>query len=137
MIDIENKVIDTITNVVGSSAMVVGEYTQFPADFPCVMVMQTDNAALGKSVIGTGEEHVRVNFQVDVFSNKASGAKSEVKALFDTVDAAMRGMKFTRESFSFQPNWERDIKRGVARYSAIVGKAVTSDGTTTYQIYRR
>lgn len=137
MIDIENKVIDTLITAVGSSALVVGEYIATPSSFPCVMVLQTINSTFKKTLDNSlAPHHARISFQIDVYSNKSSGAKSEVKELFQIVDTAMQGMKFTLENFIMTPNYDRSITRGTARYSAIVGEGKTVGTTTTYQMYR-
>lgn len=138
MIDIENKVIDTVINAFsGESVLVVSEYVESPSEFPCVMVLMTGNSTYTRTQDNSlTEHHAKVSFQIDTFSNIKSGAKLEAKRLLDIADAAMQGMKFTRTYYNFFPNEDRSISRCVARYTAIVEKGKTVGNDTVYQMYR-
>lgn len=141
MIDIENKVIDTIQNAfveAGRSVDVLGEYVLQPESFPCCMVRNLSSSAYRRSMDGALKpHHVNVSFQIDIFSNKEVGAKSEVKELTEITMEAMCGMKFVLDSFNVITNEDRTVSRATSRYSAIVQEGVSKDGNIVHQIYRR
>lgn len=140
MIDIDNLVVDTIQNAFTAASkdvLVLSEYTMIPESFPCCMVRMLKNATYARSLDqDLHAHHVTVSYQIDIFSNKESGAKSEVKELADIVDGAMVGMKFVLNDYSIITNEDRTIHRATSRYSAIVQEGVTTNGTTVHQMYR-
>ena len=125
MIDVENLVIDTISKAIGASAysntLVVSDYTDTPSNFPCVSVIEADN----------------YTYEVNVYSNKTKGAKSEAKAILEIVDTAFQNIKFTRTFKNNIPNKDKTIYRIVARYEAVIGEGFTSGNDTIYPVYRR
>ena len=141
MIDIENKVIDTIQTALtaaGISATVTSEYVESPSEFPHVYARETSNTTYRRSQdTSLREHHANVRYRVEVFSNKSVGAKEEVKSIQEVADLAMQDMKFTRVSMSFIPNYDRSIVRAYADYAAIVREGVDEDGNTVHYMYRR
>lgn len=140
MIDIENLVVDTIENAylaAEKSISVLSRYEPTPESFPCCMVREVSNFAYRRSMDeDPSPHHISIAYQLDIFSNKNVGAKSEVKELASIADAAMCGMKFVLDSFSIITNEDRTITRATARYSAIVQEGVTTNGDTVHQMYR-
>lgn len=141
MIDIENKVIDTIQNAfieAGKSVDVLGEYVLQPESFPCCMVRLISHSTYTRSMDGAlMPHHASMAFQIDIFSNKEVGAKSEVKKLSEIAMEAMCSMKFVLDSFNVITNEDRTVSRATSRYSAIVQEGVSKDGNIVHQIYRR
>ncbi len=134
MIDIENEVFDRIANRVREqfpNIFMVGEYVMSPPSFPAASLMEMDNSALESTVdSGSNENHVNVMYEVNVYSNKTSGKKSECKAIIALIDHEMTAMGFVRSTLTPVPNeYDSTIYRMVGRYRA----AVSSD----YKIYRR
>lgn len=140
MIDIENKVIDTVAQAfetAGMDVLVSSDYIEKPASFPYLFIRQVSSAAyLSTLDERIGENHITVRFSLEVFSNKKGAQKTEAKAVMKIADEAMQNMKFTRTSYNYLPNYDRAIGRIRADYYAIVGRPQTIDGKTVYQMYR-
>ena len=139
MVDIENKVFDTVSTAVKASypnCLVSSVYLRTPADFPCVSIYEADNSVNRSSrTLESIENHANVMYEVNVFSNLSGERKSEAKAIAEIVDNAMVGLGFTRTLKSPIPNEDITIYRIVMRYSALVAKGETEGNTTTYKIY--
>lgn len=134
MIDIESEIftlVSTAVRVKYSKIYMTGEYVKSPPSFPCVSLIETDNQVYRNTRdSGSIENHAQVLYEVNVYSNKTSGKKSECKAIIALIDSKMESLGFTRTLLNQVPN-ESDatIYRMVARYRAIVSKNKT--------IYRR
>lgn len=135
MIDIENKVIDTVSKAFDGVAEVSSVYS--PSSFPFVYVRQVSNVAYFRSYDNAlHEHHARVIFRIECYSELEEGAKQQVKALMQIADQTMQDMKFRRSSYGLIPNWDRAITRGYADYSALVGEPQEIGGDTVFQMYR-
>lgn len=134
MIDVENEIFTLVSTAVRAKypkIYMTGEYLKSPPSFPCVSLIETDNQIYRNTRdSGNIENHVQVLYEVNVYSNKTSGKKSECKAIIALIDSKMESLGFTRTLMNPVPN-EADatIYRMVARYRAIVSKNKT--------IYRR
>ena len=141
MIDIENIVFDTIAAALRAAYQdisIYGEDIDVPAKFPAVAIRQIDNTTYQKTQDGSlRENHAQITFGADVYSALTRGSKSRAKAIMNTVDETMQGMRFTRIMMSPVPNMSRGIYRISARYTAVVAAGETSGNNTVYQIYRR
>ena len=134
MIDIENEVFDRVVKRVREQfpdIFMVGEYVMSPSSFPAVSLMEMDNAVREATIdSGSNENHANVMYEVNVYSNKTTGKKSECKAIIALIDMEMTAMGFVRSTLTPVPNeYDSAIYRMVGRYRA----AVSSD----YKIYRR
>jgi hypothetical protein len=141
MIDIENKVIDTVFSAVRSAfsnAQCYGEYVAVPAAFPCVCLYEANNTTYRRSLDNDlNENQANLLYECNVYSDKANGKKAEARAIANVVDTAMQGMKFTRTFMQPLPNMDRTIYRITLRWEAIAGEPITTDGeNTTIQMYR-
>lgn len=137
MIDIENKVIDTISKAFEGIAKVSGTFVESPAEFPWVYAREISNTGYSRSYDNDlKEHHASVTFRIEYYSAKQAGAKQEVKELMRIGDETMQGMKFRRTSYSLIPNYDPSITRGYADYRALVGEGVTVGDDVVYQIYR-
>ena len=146
MIDIENLVFDTVYNQLHQSypnANITAGYDEQNAIFPAVVVRETNNQPYRASATDEcAENHSRVTFEVEVYSDKANTARSECKELLNAVDGIMQSMKFRRIHKNRPINIDRTVYRQYARYEVIVGKPVTYNAgqqneRTVYQMYRR
>ena len=146
MIDVENLVFDTVYNQLHSSytnVNITSGYDEGFATFPTVVVREIDNQSFDLTATDPcAENHARLTYEVEVYSDKENTARSECKQLLSAVDEIMQGMKFRRIHKNRPLNIDKTIYRQYARYEAIVGKPVTYDkGTanerTVYQMYRR
>lgn len=134
MIDIENQVFDRVAKRVREqfpNIFMVGEYVKSPPSFPAASLMEMDNAVLESTVdSGSNENHANVMYEANVYSNKATGKKSECKAIIALIDEEMAAMGFVRVTLTPVPNeYDSTIYRMVARYRAAV--------STDHKIYRR
>lgn len=139
MIDAETEIFNTIATVLRekySSIFITGEYVPSPSSFPCVSIIEEDNQVWKNSRDSSNtENHVQVIYEVNVYSNKITGKKSQCKEIIAVIDSTMQDMGFTRTMLGPIPNEDgtASIYRMTARYRAIIG--VSDDGE--YLIYRR
>lgn len=134
MIDAENEIFTAVRNAVVAeipNIYMVGEYTNTPPQFPCISLVEIDNAVYRNSSTESVEEnHVAVTYEVNVYSNKTKGKKSEVKAIAKIIDDTLARIGFTRMMFQPVPNLaDTTIYRMIGRYRAVIGRDHT--------IYRR
>ena len=134
MIDIENEVFNRVATRVREQfpdIFIVGEYVSSPSSFPAVSLMEMDNSILESTIdSGSNENHANVMYEVNVYSNKTTGKKTECKAIIALIDAEMTAMGFVRSTLTPVPNeYDSTIYRMVGRYRAAV--------STDHNIYRR
>ena len=134
MINIENAVFNRVATKVREvfpNIFMAGEYVKSPPTFPAVSLIETDNSTRADTVdSGSNENHANVMYEVNVYSNKTTGKKSECKEIIILIDEEMLAMGFARSTLTPVPNeYDSTIYRMVARYRA----AVSSD----HKIYRR
>ncbi len=133
MIDIESEVFDDVSKVVRKeypNVYMTGEYVRVPPSFPCVSLIEADNQ-IYRNTRDSGhlENHVQVIYEINVYSNKTTGKKTECKAIISLIDSRMESLGFTRTILTPVPNEQDGIYRMVGRYRAIVSRNKT--------IYRR
>lgn len=136
MIDIENEVVDRVKKAllkVFPSAFVTSEQGKSPSRFPALSVVMISNPTyertltLGKAT----ENHSAPVFQLDSYSNRTEGRKTECKALMKTADEEMQKMGFVR-FFGPEPvpnMLDSTVYRQTARYRGVVSENKT--------VYRR
>ena len=134
MIDIENEVFNRVAKRVREqfpNIFMTGEYVMSPPSFPVASLVEMDNSALESTMdSGSNENHANVMYEVNVYSNKTSGKKTECKSILALIDTEMTAMGFVRSTLTPVPNeYDSTIYRMVGRYRA----AVSPD----YKIYRR
>lgn len=136
MIDIEGDVFDTVATALRSAhagIWVAGEFVDSPAKFPAVTIVEADNRIFERMRTRRIENAVRVMYEVQIFSNKASGKKAEAKSIADTADGVFASLGFTRTMRSQVANLkDATIYRIVCRYEAVVGE----NGENKYLIYQ-
>ena len=107
-----------------------GEPVDTPAAFPCLTVMEADNYSYENSFTASPQEQdTWLVYDVNVYSNKTSGAKQECKAILNLVDQEMQNMYFTRVFCNQTKNQDNRIYRMTARYRAVISK--------DYRVYRK
>lgn len=127
MIDIENEVFTQIATKLReefNGISVYGEYTKAPAKFPAVSIEEKANTVYQRTQdSGNIENHASLMYEVNVYSNKKTGKKSECKDIFSVIDDEFSSMGFTRILKDTIPNLEdATIYRMIGRYTAIVSK---------------
>ena len=134
MINIESVVFNRVAmrvREVFSDIYITGEYVKSPPSFPAASLVEMDNSTRIETIdSGSNENHANVMYEVNVYSNKANGKKSECREILALIDEEMLAMGFSRSTLTPVPN-ENDstIYRMVGRYRA----TVSSDHT----IFRR
>ena len=124
MIDLENDIFDYAAKalrVAHTGIDVAAEYVEMPAKFPHVSIVEADNRVLERMRTNNIENAVSVMYEVNIYSNKASGKKSEAKAIANTLDDVLSGIGFTRTFREQVPNLrDATIYRIVCRYEAVI-----------------
>lgn len=136
MIDIENDVFDYAAKILRAKfagIQVFGEYVDAPAKFPAVTIVEADNRVVEQMRTLKIENAARVMYECNIYSNKASGKKSEAKSIANTLNNAFEAKGFTRTFREQIPNIANaSIYRIVIRYQGIVG--TSNDGK--YLVYQ-
>ena len=134
MINIENEIFDVVYNAISNEypdAFVVSEYVKSPPRFPSVSIVEIDNTAYDRTQSsGSLENHADVTYEVNIYSNKTSGKKSECKAIASLIDNEFATLGFSRTMLQPIPNVDdATIYRMTGRYRGVVSKK--------HVIYRR
>lgn len=132
MIDIEREVYTPIAQSLRaafSKINVSGEYVKAPSTFPHVSLVEQDNYITAERMdTSDTETFATLMYEVNVYSDKGTGKKSECRSIMKFIDDMMYARNFTRLSLAPVPNLENaTIYRLVARYRA------ETDGTTLYR----
>lgn len=103
---------------------ILGESLLVPAAFPAVTIEEADNYSVRATQdSGSNENHARLMYEINVFSNVKNGKKkTQCKEIFCVIDEVMSGLGFTRTMSNPVPMGDSTIYRMVGRYSAIVSK---------------
>lgn len=127
MISVENQVFADVAAAVRAEfpdAFVVDEYVNAPKRFPTVYIVEQDNTVNRASRDTSNVENFAdVMYQVDIYSNKNKGKKSECKAIAEIVDERFAALGFTRSFLNPVPNMDNaTIYRMTGRWIATVSK---------------
>lgn len=126
MIDLENDVFTAVATALRAAhegIYVTGEYVPAPPKFPAVSIVEADNRVATRYRTTNIENAASVMYEVNVYSNRASGKKSEAKAIAATLDEKFAELGFTRTMKNQVPNLnDASIYRIVCRYEAIIDK---------------
>ena len=125
MINIENTVFNAVATRVREifpDIFMAGEYVMSPPSFPAVSLVETDNSTRTDTIdSGSNENHANVVYEVNVYSNKTHGKKTECREILALIDEEMLAMGFSRITLTPVPNeYDSTIYRMVARYKATV-----------------
>ena len=131
MIDIESQIFTMLYDAIKAvypNCDVKSELDLEPSKSPAVMIEEINNAS-NTQTMTTTENHAVVDYEINIFSSKASGRKSEAKAILSLIDSVMTEMNFQRLMTNPVSLSDSTRYRLVARYTAVVG--------TNEVIYRR
>lgn len=127
MLDFSNEIYTAFANAVRAAHTEIktsSEYVRSPAQFPfssCDEIANTDIQDLNDS--SRAENFARLQYRVQVFSNKKSGKKAEARAIFATADNVMKGLGFVRKTYTTTPDiYESTIYQITATYEAVISK---------------
>lgn len=123
MIDIEAAVYSPIAKAIRDQfpgSDVQPEYVKKPAKLPHITIIETDNyMSLNRRDTSDTERYSTVMYEVNVYSNKSTGKKTECRQIMGLIDHMMYARNFTRLSMTPVPNLEdATIYRITARYRA-------------------
>ena len=127
MIDCENEIFSAVAKVVRGaypSVFISGEYIKAPSKFPHVSLVEMSNTTYDKTQSSGGlENHASLMYEVNVYSNKTSGKKSECKAIATLIDNELATLGFSRTMLQPIPNMDdATIYRMTGRYTAVISK---------------
>lgn len=127
MIDVENEIFDTVSKSVREkypSVFISGEYVRTPSKFPFVSLIEMSNTAYDRTqTSGSVENHASLMYEVNVYSNKKNGKKSECKAIATLIDNELATLGFSRTMLQPIPNMDdATIYRMTGRYTAVISK---------------
>lgn len=127
MIDMETEIFNEIsvrTREQYPDIFMTGEYVKTPPSFPCVSLVEVDNATFRNSLTTEGKEnHAAVMYELNVYSNKTKGKKAECKEIAAFIDEILMGLNFTRLMLEPVPNQDgATIYRMLGRYRAVVSR---------------
>ena len=125
LIDPENIIFSAVATALRDKydVFVSGEYTDLPAKFPAVTIVQIDNAIVQRMRTTNIENAVSVAMEVNVYTNTVGYKKSEAKDIMETVDEEFTKLGFARTMCNPVANLQdATIYRMVARYEATVDK---------------
>lgn len=134
MIDLETEIFNEVSAKVREkypSIFMAGEYVKSPSVFPCISLVEVDNATFKNTqTTDSQENHAAVMYELNVYSNKVKGKKAECKEIAAFIDELLMGLNFTRTMLEPVPNEDSaTIYRMLGRYRAVISKNKT--------IYRR
>lgn len=127
MIDVENEIFSKVAESVRAaypSVFISGEYVRTPPKFPFVSLIEMSNTAYDRTqTSGDLENHASLMYEVNVYSNKTSGKKSECKAIATLIDNELATLGFSRTMLQPIPNMDdATIYRMTGRYTAVISK---------------
>lgn len=141
MIDIENKVLSVVREAVLAAfpnCAVYGEYVEQSAHFPCLTVTEDTNYTYVNSIDDQlMEHHAEVQYSINVYSDKQTGAKLEARSILKVADEAMQSMRFWRTMTRQVPNMDITVYRLVARYRAVVEAPKEVGNDLVFQMYQK
>lgn len=132
MIEIESKVYSPIATALQNQydgIYVTSEPAPTPGKHLAVSIVQMDSYSSPRKQDNTQTERfATVMFQVDVYSDKKTGKKSQCKEIMGLIDTMLFDMNFMRLSLNPIPMEDSGYYRLTARYRA------ETDGETLYRV---
>lgn len=114
----------TAVLAVSSAAFITSTYTPTPSKFPAVFVREVGSFTPTRYLSLANTEKVKeITLEVQVYSNKKSGAKTEVDTILDAVEAALKHQYFYLVSSAPVENTDSTVYRHAARFRRIVADA--------------
>ena len=132
MIDIESEIFTALKKELTENfpgIYVTGESVNAPPKFPCVSIEESDNYTPFRHIdSGDNEKYADLTYEVNVYSAKATGKKTEAKKIASVVSDWMYNHNFRRYFQKPVPNaQDHTIYRIFARYRAV------TDGNHLYR----
>ena len=127
MIDVEKEIFNIVARAIRDvypDIYISGEYVKSPSTFPAVSLVEMDNSAYVRTQSSDNvENHAELMYEVNVYSNKTSGKKSECKEIATLIDNELAALGFSRTMLQPSPNMDdATIYRMTGRYRAVASK---------------
>ena len=127
MINVEQEIFNIVAKAVRKvypDIYMSGEYVKSPPKFPAVSLVEMDNSAYIRTQTSDSvENHAELMYEVNVYSNKKSGKKSECKSIATLIDNELAALGFSRTMLQPIPNMDdATIYRMTGRYRAVASK---------------
>lgn len=127
MINVESEIFNIVAKAVRNDypdVYISGEYVKSPPKFPAVSLIEMGNSTYTKTQTSDSvENHAELMYEVNIYSNKKSGKKSECKAIASLIDNELAALNFSRTMLQPIPNMDdATIYRMTGRYKAVVSK---------------
>lgn len=127
MISVFNEIYTAVTRSVKSSIEDLKTSRPYPKGndaFPLLTMEQKNNITYKKTLDSSlSENHASIMIEINVYSNKKSGASVECEKILDVADAEMQRFGFVRTFYSPMPNMDDSVTRLTARYEGVVSKS--------------
>lgn len=127
MINVEKDIFNIVAKAVRNvypDIYISGEYVKSPPKFPAVSLVEMDNSAYIRTQTSDNvENHAELMYEVNIYSNKKSGKKSECKSIAALIDNELATLNFSRIMLQPIPNMDdATIYRMTGRYRAVASK---------------
>lgn len=127
MIDKENEVYTLVKKAIIAeypNADISSVYVPTVATFPHISIVQTDSVENTEYMDSSNTEKlVTLNFQIDIYSNDSTKAKTECKKILNIVDNTLKRKNFRRTVLTPVPNQnDATIYRLTAQYTVSATK---------------
>lgn len=137
MVDIESSIFDQVAEDFSAAypnGSRYGEPTDTPAKFPALVIYEADEYDAGY----TDLDAKRVVIDVDVYSDRTSGAKQECKAIMELVEKRLMSIGPFKQMFCNQiRNVDQRIFRMKSRFRCTAVQEKEIDGNVTVRIYKK
>ncbi|MBQ3265205.1 MAG: hypothetical protein IJH07_05455 [Ruminococcus sp.] len=126
MVDFEDEIIGAVASALRAQfpgITVFDETNLSPETFPCVCIEEIDNYTYKRTIdTGSNENHARLAYEVNVFSNRTRDKHGECRRIFAAVSDAFTGLGFTRNSMNPMNINQSTARRLVGRFTAVISK---------------
>lgn len=127
MIDAESEIFSKVADSVRAvypTVFMSSEYVRSPSRFPFVSLIEMSNTSYERTQSSGGvENHASLMYEVNVYSNRQRGKKSECKAIAALIDNELAALGFSRTMLQPIPNMDdATIYRMTGRYTAVISK---------------
>lgn len=123
MVNIEAEIFDRLYTLITTAypnCNVVGEDIAEEPEFPCVSIVEMDNATEQMTTDTAGERHSNVTYKVEVYTNDRTGKRAKAKAILNVIDKEMTSLNFVRTTSTSTYLKYASVHRYITHYAATV-----------------
>jgi hypothetical protein len=125
VIDYSNEIFNTVAVDLRSiypEIRVVGEYVASPAAFPTVTLDEISNIPVHLDSAGESK-YARVQYRVQIFSNRESGKRTQAREIYASVDAKMQALGLFCKTYTTTPAiYNSEIYSITATYEGVIDR---------------